>query len=300
MYYELTRFIDEEILPLLFPYQDSHMTIVVAILCLCVGSFLNVVIFRSPLKMEILQHETLLEVGAKSKLSQDAKRIHNKDVRSVCLRCGKQLRWYHNIPLLSYLFSLGKCRLCGDKISVQYPIIEALTAIVCTLSFVILFNSTLSVTFLFYVVFVAIGIAISVIDYRHTYIIDKHNLIYLLSGLVVLSTSDLGFTLGHFMNAILALLALWLISILIAKVKGVDEAMGEGDYPLLVIGLTVASFITENHIPLYMNFYVLMLCGLFFVTLFIKWLGKEKNSEVPFAPAIVSANLASLAYVMIC
>ena len=71
---------------------------------LCIGSFLNVVILRG-LKGEGIVFE-----------------------RSHCPKCNKQLKWYMNIPLLSYLFLKGKCAFCKEKISIQYPIVEFITA----------------------------------------------------------------------------------------------------------------------------------------------------------------------------
>ena len=73
---------------------------------LLVGSFLNVVILRLP-------------VGKDLVLS-----------RSSCPQCGNQLRWYHNIPLLSFIFLKGQCAYCKGRISWRYPLIELFTGLV--------------------------------------------------------------------------------------------------------------------------------------------------------------------------
>ena len=65
-----------------------------------IGSFLNVCIYRIPKK------ESIVTVG------------------SHCMKCGHQLKWYDLFPLFSFLFLKGKCRYCGTKLSVQYPVIE--------------------------------------------------------------------------------------------------------------------------------------------------------------------------------
>ena len=70
----------------------------------CVGSFLNVVIYRLPEGKSV---------------------IHPP---SCCPRCGHRLAWYDNVPVLGWLWLRGKCRYCGEPISVQYPIIEAIVA----------------------------------------------------------------------------------------------------------------------------------------------------------------------------
>ena len=71
---------------------------------LCVGSFLNVVIIRVPKKESISLPS------------------------SHCVTCKHPLEWYHNIPILSWIFLKGKCAFCKEKISIQYPIIEAISA----------------------------------------------------------------------------------------------------------------------------------------------------------------------------
>lgn len=68
---------------------------------ICIGSFLNVVIFRYNSGMTMAGH-------------------------SRCLSCGKRLSWLMLVPLLSYLFARGRCRYCGVRVSVQYPVVEAL------------------------------------------------------------------------------------------------------------------------------------------------------------------------------
>lgn len=67
---------------------------------LIIGSFLNVCIYRIP------RHESIVID------------------RSHCTKCGAQIKWYDLIPIFSYLFLLGKCRNCKEKISIIYPIIE--------------------------------------------------------------------------------------------------------------------------------------------------------------------------------
>jgi leader peptidase (prepilin peptidase)/N-methyltransferase len=76
-----------------------------------IGSFLNVVILRIPLKQSITKQ------------------------RSHCMTCGYQLSWYDLFPLFSWLFLKGKCRKCGAKISAQYPIIEGANGILYVLIF---------------------------------------------------------------------------------------------------------------------------------------------------------------------
>ena len=84
---------------------QAQLVVFAAVLGLCVGSFLNVVIYRLP------RGESLASPPSR------------------CPKCGKPLAWFDNIPVISWLVLRGKCRRCGAKISVQYPIVEAITAI---------------------------------------------------------------------------------------------------------------------------------------------------------------------------
>lgn len=77
---------------------------------LIIGSFLNALIWR------LHTGESMME-------------------RSKCPKCGKMIAWYDNIPVLSYLFLLGKCRKCHSHISIQYPVVELITGLLFVLAF---------------------------------------------------------------------------------------------------------------------------------------------------------------------
>jgi len=77
----------------------------------CIGSFLNVVIFRLPLRRSIIYPS------------------------SRCLKCNSKINWFDNIPIFSWLILKGECRFCKNKISFQYPLIESLTGVLFFVSF---------------------------------------------------------------------------------------------------------------------------------------------------------------------
>ncbi len=123
---------------------------------LCVGSFLNVIIYRLPKDEKVFG-------------------------RSYCPNCQKKIAWYDLIPVFSFCCLLGKCRYCGQKISWQYPIVEISTALI----FLAIFNSQflisnefqifsfqiLSTSYLF--IISCFFIAIFFIDLKHYIIPDK-------------------------------------------------------------------------------------------------------------------------------
>ncbi len=92
------------------------VTIFLCLVGLSVGSFLNVVIYRLPRGLSI-----------------------SEPARSFCPACGRSIAWYDNLPLLSWIFLGGRCRKCQGLISVQYPLVEALTGLIFVLVYQLLF-----------------------------------------------------------------------------------------------------------------------------------------------------------------
>jgi leader peptidase (prepilin peptidase)/N-methyltransferase len=88
------------------PLPAGFIEVVLLLFGLCVGSFLNVCIHRLPLKQSVVRPG------------------------SRCPSCGYELRWYDNVPVLSYVMLRARCRSCSRPISLQYPLIEVVTAIV--------------------------------------------------------------------------------------------------------------------------------------------------------------------------
>lgn len=113
--------------------------IVIFLYGICIGSFLNVLIFRIPKQEEFVK------------------------TRSHCMTCGHQLAWYDNIPLLSWLMLRGKCRYCKAPISPQYPIIEALNGVLYVIIFLVLGFTWDAVLVCF---LASMLLALSVIDFR--------------------------------------------------------------------------------------------------------------------------------------
>lgn len=201
------------------------MALLIAILAfvfvigLCIGSFLNVVILRA------LSEESIVFPASK------------------CPTCQTPLKWWHNIPVLSYILLGGKCAYCKEKISIQYPIIELLTGIIFTLVFI---KFGLSIETLFIWAIVSIMIAMAGTDIKEKVVFDVHtftfiglgflNTLYLTGALYFLNhkfvptliiSSLIGAVLGAFIMEVLARLGY-----LVAGTR----AFGEGD-TFIAIGL---------------------------------------------------------------
>ena len=165
-----------------------------------IGSFLNVLILRIPLKESI----TLK--------------------RSHCMTCGHTLSWYELIPLFSYLFLGGKCRHCKAHISAQYPIVEATNGILYVIFF--LAKGITIETFLYCLCASAL-LALSVIDWRTKEIPTGFILFLLTLGLVRLFT-DLG-NWSQYVIGLFAVSGFLLLIYLVTKGRGI----GHGDIKLM-------------------------------------------------------------------
>lgn len=114
---------------------------------LCIGSFLNVVILRT------LSEESIVFPASK------------------CPKCQTPLKWWHNIPVLSYILLRGKCAFCKEPISIQYPIIELITGIIYTILFM---KFGVSFDTLFAWIFAALLIVVAGTDIKEKVVYDVH------------------------------------------------------------------------------------------------------------------------------
>src|SRR5574344_1162955 len=133
------------------------IALVIFVLGLCIGSFLNVVVLRS------LSNESIVWP------------------RSKCPKCQKQLKWYHNIPVLSFIFLRGKCAFCGEKISIQYPLVELFTGVLFVLIFL---KFGLGFNALSMAIVSALMIVLAVTDLKEKIIFDIHAYILAAIGLI--------------------------------------------------------------------------------------------------------------------
>jgi leader peptidase (prepilin peptidase)/N-methyltransferase len=136
-----------------------------------IGSFLNVCIFRIP-------DESSVVTG-----------------RSHCMNCNTQLKWYELIPVFSYIFLLGRCRTCKSRISIQYPIIEALNGLFYVLVFYLFGWKAPHIILLnvIYCFVISALIVLSVIDFRTNTIPFGINIFIMIMGLAAALTKYIWF-----------------------------------------------------------------------------------------------------------
>lgn len=284
-----------------------------AVFGLLVGSFLNVVILRLPVRMqwqwEREARELLQEVEAASPGSDDGAVLsssaqpaasdpalvrHEPDAPpgivvegSHCLRCGHRLAAWENIPLLSFILLGGKCRACKAGISWQYPLVEALTGILFAL---VVWRYGL--TWQSGALLVATGflVAMSGIDARTTLLPDSLTLPLLWFGLLLSSGTVFVPPAEAILGAVVGYLSLWSVYWGFKLLTG-KEGMGHGDFKLLA---AIGAFCGWTAIlPV-----VLMssLIGAIVGIGLIAFQGRDRATPIPFGPYLAAAGWVQMFY----
>jgi leader peptidase (prepilin peptidase)/N-methyltransferase len=228
-----------------------------------VGSFLNVCIYRLPKEESIVWP------------------------RSHCPTCKKTIRFYDNIPLVSYLLLRGRCRHCKGSISFQYPLVEGITALS---SFLLIMKFGPSLSYLFYFALVAALIVITVIDLYHQIIPDVISLpgigVGLLTSLVIpqitFFNSLMGILLGGGSLFLVATLYEWIFK---------REGMGGGDVKLLAM---IGAFLGWKAVIL--TILLSSLIGSITGILMMILKGKDFKYAIPFGPFLSLGAVIALFY----
>jgi leader peptidase (prepilin peptidase) / N-methyltransferase len=258
---------------------------------LMVGSFLNVVIHRLPIMMErdwkaqcleflgdkiVVKHVEPVTSGVKYNLVVP---------RSACPSCEHRITALENIPVLSYLFLRGKCSACKTKISIRYPLVEALTGILTGFlawRFGVTWMAAFAITYLWAL------IALTFIDADTTLLPDDITLPLLWLGLLVniggmfvdISSATLGAIGGY--------LVLWSVYWAFKLLTG-KEGMGYGDFKLLA---AIGAWLGWQMLPL-----VILLSAAVGTVVGIAGIvlkGRDKGAKLPFGPYLAAAGFIAL------
>ncbi len=223
---------------------------IIFIFGIIIGSFLNVVIYRIP------KGESIVFPSSK------------------CQSCQTTLKWWHNIPIFSWLFLQGKCYFCKEKISAQYPIVEFLTGII----FVALY---IKLGLVWYLPFIAASfaalLALVMIDFKYMAVPDNVNFAALIFALVQPNF------LNGLMYAAIAAGGLYLIGLLAALIAR-KQAMGGAD---VIVAGTMGALLG------FPNFFVAI-----FLSAILAMIPALINREngVPFVPFLALATFIVYLY----
>ena len=231
---------------------------------MCIGSFLNVCIYRLPTSKSIVDPP-----------------------RSICPGCNNPIRFYDNIPVLSYIWLKGRCRNCDAPISFRYPMVELITGVVAV---GLLFKFGLSLEGLVYFVFISSLIVITFIDLDHQIIPD----IITLPGIPIGLVASFVLPQISFKSSVLGLLmgggSLWLVAwaySLIAKRDG----MGGGDIKLLAM---IGTLIGWQGV-IFTIFASSVMGSVVGITIML-FKGKNMKFAIPFGPFL---SIGAIAYVFL-
>lgn len=271
---------------LLFSAPGSLMpALTAALFGLLIGSFLNVVIHRLPKMMQRDFDNYVAQENGQPLPHEDS---YNLIVpRSACPSCGHQITALENIPVLSYAVLGGKCRACKAPISLRYPIVEAMTAL---LSGWVIWHFGSGWAGLASLLFVYLLIAMTFIDADTQLLPDDLTLSLLWAGLLInlnglfvpLQDAVIGAAAGYF--------ALWAVYWLFKLITG-KEGMGYGDFKLLA---AIGAWLGWKMLPLVILLSSLVgaIVGVALITL----AQRGRDNPIPFGPYLAVAGIIAMLY----
>ena len=242
--------------------SNSIFTLFSFLLGLILGSFLNVCIYRIPREQSIVYPP------------------------SNCPECGRPIRFYDNIPILSYIILLGKCRTCANPIPIRYPVVELITGL---LSLALFMKYGLTPQYPLFFLFCAALLVISFIDLEHQIIPDVISLPGILLGFAF---SLIGFTGLDWLDSLIGIVGgggfLFVVAILFERLTR-KEGMGGGDVKLLAMMGAWMGWRALPFIILISSFAGTVIGG---GSLLIS--GRSYRTKIPFGPFLALAALIYL------
>lgn len=251
----------------------------IGLLGLCVGSFLNLAIYRLP---KMLQCSWRAE--CKDFLKLPAEPIYRFNLwypRSHCPHCKQTIHARYNIPILSYLFLHGKCAYCYQTISIRYPIIESIS---CIMAVLIGWRYGLTWTTAAGLIFSWGLLWMSVIDLDHYLLPDQLTLPLLWLGLLLSLFHLFTDPVSAIIGAAAGYSSLWLIATLFRLISG-KVGMGNGDFKLLAM---LGAWLGWQALPFIILFASVsgLLLGLGLILL----KKHSRNTPIPFGPHLAFAG----------
>ena len=266
--------------------QDPlFFTLMAGLLGLCVGSFLNVVIHRLPKMLEREWHAQCAELRGEP--LPDTQVFNLAVPRSRCPNCGHLIRALENIPVLSYLMQMGRCKGCAAPISLRYPTVELFTALA---------SAWLAAHFGFglaaagALLFLWVLVALTGIDFDTQLLPDNLTLPLLWLGLVFNLSGTFVSLNDAVIGAMSGYLLLWTIYWAFRLATG-KEGMGYGDFKLLG---ALGAWLGWKMLPV-----IVMLSSVVGATVGISlviFARRGRHIPIPFGPYLAAAGLIAMVW----
>lgn len=246
------------------------MEIIIFILGLCFGSFVNMLVYRIAVRYELKVHQVY-------KVHQ----VKNKN-RSFCDYCGKQLNWYENVPVISWLILKGKTKCCHKKLSLSYPVVELLMGILFLFFYFVGAYGNTPLQFGLGLLIIVFLVFSTVFDLKYMILPDFSTIILISSALVFWCSGHFG-EWNYFLNALIAAGFLLFLN-LVTKGKG----MGMGDVKLAIfMGLFL------GFPKIIIAFYVAFIVGAIVGILLMIFKKAKKKTQIPFGPFLILGTFIS-------
>ncbi|MFQ2134990.1 prepilin peptidase [Aeromonas hydrophila] len=252
---------------------------------LMIGSFLNVVIHRLPIMLEREWQAEYLGYFNPETLPQQEERYNLMVPRSACPHCGHAITAMENIPLLSWLWLKGRCRECQAPISIRYPLVELLTAL---LSLVVAATFAPGWGLLAALLLTWVLVALTFIDLDKMLLPDQMTLPLLWGGLLFNLTGGFAPLADAVIGAMAGYLVLWSLYWAFKLLTG-KEGMGYGDFKLLA---ALGAWLGWQALPIVLL--LSSLVGAFIGIGLILLRNHHQNKPIPFGPYLAIAGWIAL------
>jgi len=275
--------------------QESAIFIAAAFaFALVIGSFLNVVIYRLPVMMQREWHEQCEELASSETPDLPQGRFNLMVPRSRCPACGQLIKSWQNIPVLSYLLLGAQCANCKKAISVRYPLVEVMTAMLAAAA---AWHFGFGWEALMAIALSCVLLAISMIDVDHQLIPDTIVIPLVWVGLIMSLFHPVAGAERLFISpedavigAVAGYLSLWTVYQLFKLITG-KEGMGYGDFKLLA---ALGAWLGWQALPI-----IILLSAVVGAVLgigMIVFRGRDRQLPIPYGPYLAAAGWITMLY----
>ncbi len=268
---------------LILQQQPILFALLLGMLGLIVGSFLNVVVYRLPKMLEHEWRQQCAELRAEALAASPPFNLSTP--RSTCPHCGHAIRALENIPIVSYLWLRGRCSQCHASIGLRYPAIELLTALI---SFGLAIHFGYGAQALAALPLAWALIALTFIDLDTQLLPDRITLPLLWLGLLVNLNGVFVPLTSAVVGAMAGYLSLWSVYWLFKLLTG-KEGMGYGDFKLLA---AIGAWLGWTLLPL-----VILLSSMVGAVIGLALIAlrrHQRNAPIPFGPYLAGGALIAL------